>query len=131
MTDDHPSIIDTARLRRRDPMGDAMRRAAHVFSIPGLGLMVVGFGAWFLASGEGRLPGEAMTAIDGPVIFTDLLPSLGYLGMSAGIIILAALPIARVFLALWIYVKANNPAGAFTALAVLVELVASSQVGKR
>jgi hypothetical protein len=132
MTETTPSILPARLTRRhRDRMGDLMRRASIAFSIPGLTLMVLGFFVSVLAAKTQQIPGDPMLPFDALFPLSADPAFIGLLAMSAGIVILAALPVVRIFLALWLYVKGADWINAATALGGLLELFASSQVGRQ
>ncbi len=120
-----PSIIQEPR----DELAHKSQRVSVYMSLAGLSLMIAGFIYTFLISATLTIPGaSALTLLDLHHLQMNHT-ELGMLVMSAGILVLALLPMVRVVLALWIYVKQRNVTGGVTALMVLLELIASTQAG--
>lgn len=104
-----------------------MRRVSQIVSAGAVLLMLAGL----LGS---TLSGSALALPGGPVMplhqFLQLpIHPLGLAAMSAGIVMLALLPVVRVLLALGIYVRQRVPIDALVALVVLVELLISMGTG--
>lgn len=104
-----------------------MKKISVVTSLLGLGLMVFGY-ADFIARGTPlSIPGG--TALSPLLVQSGTRMSLSLLTMSAGIVILALLPILRVLLALLLYLRNRQVLNVVVALVVFVELLASARTG--
>ena len=104
-----------------------MQKLALVVSLVGLALMMSGFVIRFFYHLTWSLPGVSVL----PLVML-LHPDTGTLGleaMSAGIVLLALLPTARVLLALWLYLRQRSWLNSLAALVVLVELLISMRAG--
>jgi len=122
-----PSVLSIPE--RKDELAHKSQRASVYMSLAGLGLMLAGFFYTVLRSPDLTIPGQsALTSGDLPLLPLAQIP-LGFLVMSVGILVLALLPVVRVGLALWVYVKQRNKIGSVSALVVLLELIASTQAG--
>lgn len=104
-----------------------MRKVSQVVSAAAVGLMLAGLLASIGAGSGLTLPGSSVMALH------DLLKlpvhPLGLAAMSAGIILLALLPVVRVLLALALYTRRRAPVDAVAALVVFVELLVSMRAG--
>lgn len=117
---------DSARTEALDLEGQ-MRKVSQIVSAGAVLLMLAGLLGSMLSGSALALPG-------GPVMplqqFLQLpIHPLGLAAMSAGIVMLALLPVVRVLLALGIYVRQRVPIDALVALVVLVELLISMGTG--
>lgn len=104
-----------------------MRKVSQVVSAAAVGLMLAGLLA-SIGTGSGlALPGSSVMPLH------DLLKlpvhPLGLAAMSAGILLLALLPVVRVLLALGLYTRQRAPVNALAALVVFVELLISMRAG--
>lgn len=104
-----------------------MQEISLVISLLGLGLMILGFVDLIIQGASLSLPG--VTALSPLLIksVTRMSPSL--LTMSAGIVVLALLPILRVLLALSLYLRNRQVLDGVVALIVFVELLVSARTG--
>ena len=104
-----------------------MQRISLLTSVLGLGLMVFGFVLMLIHGTSLAIPGT--TALSLPMIksATRIPPSL--LTMSAGIVILALLPILRVLLALSLYLRNRQVLNIVVASLVFIELLLSVRTG--
>lgn len=117
---------EQARVDTLDLEGQ-MRRVSQVLSAVAVALMLAGLLGSMLSGSASSLPGSSVMPLSD---FLQLsIHPLGLAAMSAGIIMLALLPVIRVLLALGIYVRQRVPVNALTALAVLVELLISMRAG--
>ena len=117
---------EQARVDTLDLEGQ-MRRVSQVLSAVAVALMLAGLLGSMLSGSALSLPGSSVMPLSG---FLQLpVHPLGLAAMSAGIVMLALLPVIRVLLALGIYVRQRVPVNALTALAVLVELLISMRAG--
>ena len=73
------------------------------------------------------LPGLAVLPL--PALVHPLQEPLSLDAMSAGIVLLALLPSARVLLALWLYARQRNLVNVLAALVVFLEFIWSIQAG--
>jgi uncharacterized membrane protein len=113
-----------------DPTGDlegAMKQVSLLLSLIGFGLMVAGLvlmllaGATFSSTGTSALAPFPLSA------WTKASP--GLVVTSAGIILLALLPIVRVLLALRLYLRGRNLRDAAATVVVFLELLLSIRAG--
>jgi uncharacterized membrane protein len=123
--DDHRDG-EQARVDTLDLEGQ-MRRVSQVLSAVAVALMLAGLLGSMLSGSALSLPGSSVMPLSD---FLQLpVHPLGLAAMSAGIVMLALLPVIRVLLALGIYVRQRVPVNALTALVVLVELLISMRAG--
>ena len=104
-----------------------MQKLALVVSLTGLSLMVSGFVVNLFKGATWSLPGMAVLPL--PMLVHPLQEPLSMDAMSAGIVLLALLPSARVLLALWLYARQRNLVNVLAALVVFLELIWSMQAG--
>jgi uncharacterized membrane protein len=104
-----------------------MQRISLATSLLSLGLMVFGFVDVLIHGASLSLPG--MVALSPLVIGPRTRASLGLVMMSAGIVILALLPILRVLLALSLYLRNRQVLNVVVALMVFIELLVSARIG--
>ena len=104
-----------------------MRKISLVTSLLGLGLMVFGFVDLFVQGASLSIPG--MSALSPLLIRSGARISVSLVTMSAGIVILALLPMLRVLLALSIYLRSRQVLNVVVALLVFVELLMSVRTG--
>ena len=114
----------------KEPYSDLearMQKISLVTSLVGVGLMVFGFADLITHGASLSIPG--MTALSPQMIETGARISLSLLAMSAGIVVLALLPILRVLLALALYLRARQVLNVLVAVIVFVELLVSLRTG--
>ena len=111
----------------RSDLEARMQKISLVTSLLGLGLMAFGFADFFLHGASLSLPG--VTALSVLLIKSGAQISLSLLAMSAGIVILALLPILRVLLALSLYLRNRQLLNVVVALLVFIELLVSVRTG--
>jgi uncharacterized membrane protein len=111
----------------RSDLEARMQKISLVTSLLGLGLMAFGFADFFLHGASLFLPG--VTALSVLLIKSGAQISLSLLAMSAGIVILALLPILRVLLALSLYLRNRQALNVVVALLVFIELLVSARTG--
>jgi uncharacterized membrane protein len=104
-----------------------MQKLALVVSLVGLALMMGGFAIRFFNHLTWSLPGVSVLPL--AMLLHPGTSALGLEAMSAGIVLLALLPTARVLLALWLYLRQRNWLNSLAALVVLVELLISMRAG--
>ncbi len=104
-----------------------MRKISLVSSLVGLGLMVFGFVDVLIHGASLSMPGVA--ALSPAMIKSGVRLPLGLGAMSAGIVILALLPILRVLLALSLYLRSRQVLNVVVALTVFIELLLSLRTG--
>jgi len=104
-----------------------MQKISLVTSLLGLGLMVFGFVDLLIHGASLSMPG--MAALSPLTIGPGTRISLSLALMSAGIVVLALLPILRVLLALSLYVRSRQMLNVLVALIVFVELLVSVRAG--
>lgn len=104
-----------------------MQKISLVTSLLGLGLMVFGFSDWLIHGGSLSMPGVA--ALSPMMVKPGTRLSLGLGTMSAGIVVLALLPIVRVLLALSLYCRSRQVLNLVVALLVFIELLVSARTG--
>lgn len=104
-----------------------MQKVSLVVSLLGLGSMVVGFVEGLSAGIPRSVPGGSVLPLSRLVHLSAAPLSLDL--MSAGIVLLGLLPIARVLLALWFYVRRRDVAAVLVALVVCLELLVSIETG--
>jgi uncharacterized membrane protein len=123
-----PSVLSIPR--REDELAHKSQRVSVYMSLAGLSLMIAGFFYTVLRSSSDMvIPGQSALTSGSLQLITLTQVPLGFVVMSAGILVLTLLPAVRVGLALWIYTKQRNKVGSVTALVVLLELIASTQAG--
>ncbi len=103
-----------------------MRRIAAVVSFVAVGLMAVGFVDVALSTPIHQFPGPAAIPIGRLIHGTGV--AWGLWAMSAGIVLLALLPLLRVLLALILFVKQRAWVNTMAGLVVFVELLMSIHV---
>ncbi|MEZ4766828.1 MAG: DUF1634 domain-containing protein [Caldilineales bacterium] len=104
-----------------------MRRVSQVVSAAAVGLMIAGAAATVLSGASLALPGGSVMALR-DLLQLPIHPQ-ALAAMSAGILMLALLPVLRVLLALGIYVRQRVLVNSIAALIVLVELLISMRAG--
>lgn len=103
-----------------------MRTISILISLVALALMLIGFAAGLATADDGvAVPGKV--SITPARIFSMQSVSGGLSEMTAGILLLAALPGARIILAIWLYLRSREFLNTLVALAVLVELLLSTR----
>jgi uncharacterized membrane protein len=114
----------------KEPQSDLearMQKISLVTSLLGLGLMVFGFVDMLFHGTSLSIPG--ITALSPLMIRSATRIPLGLVAMSAGIVVLALLPILRVLLALSVYLRNGQVLNVVVALLVFIELLASVRAG--
>lgn len=104
-----------------------MQKISLITSLLGLGLMTFGFVNLLIDGTSLSIPG--MTALSPLVIEPGTRIPPSRLTMSAGILILAMLPILRVLLSLSLYLRSRQVLNAVVALLVFIELLLSMRAG--
>lgn len=104
-----------------------MQKISLVTSLLGLGLMVFGFADLVMHGAPLSIPG--VTALSSMLVKSGTRMSLSLLTMSAGIVVLALLPIVRVLLALSLYARNRQVLNMVVALLVFIELLVSVRTG--
>jgi uncharacterized membrane protein len=105
----------------------SMKKLSVVVSLLGLGLMVFGLSDLIIHGGSLSVPGVVALSPSLTKPGTSISPAL--LTMSAGIVILALLPVVRVLLALLLYIRNRQVLNVVVALLVFIELLASLRTG--
>jgi uncharacterized membrane protein len=114
----------------KEPQSDLearMQKISLVISLVGLGLMAFGFADFFMHGASLSIPG--VTTLSPLLIKSGTRMSPSLLTMSAGIVVLALLPILRVLLALSLYLRNRQVLNVVVALIVFVELLVSVRTG--
>jgi uncharacterized membrane protein len=104
-----------------------MQKISLVTSFVGLGLMAFGFVDVLLRGTSPSIPG--MVALSLATLESGAQIPLGLAAMSAGIVVLALLPILRVLLALSQYLRNRQVLNVLVALLVFFELLVSARTG--
>lgn len=104
-----------------------MRKISLVTSLVGLGLMAFGFVDVLIHGTSLSIPG--ITALSPLMLESGGRIPLGLATMSAGIVVLAWLPILRVLLALSLYLRNRQLLNVAVALLVFIELLVSVRTG--
>ena len=117
----HPARTEGLDLERQ------MRRVSQIVSAAAVGLMLAGLVGTVLSGAALSLPGGPVMALQDLLQLPIHPLALG--AMSAGILMLALLPVLRVLLALGIYVRERVLINALAALIVLIELLFSMRAG--
>jgi uncharacterized membrane protein len=104
-----------------------MQKISLGTSLLGLGLMVFGFIALLVQGNSLSIPGVAALSIQTLHTGAQISPAL--LAMTAGIGVLALIPILRVLLALLIYLWNHQVLNVVVALIVFIELIVSIRIG--
>jgi len=105
-----------------------MQKLSLAVSLVALGLMGGGFIATWISHASLRLPGESTLPL--PALVQPHGAPAGLVAMSAGIVLLALLPTARVLLALALYARQRSVLDALAGLVVLLELLTSMRAGR-
>ena len=103
-----------------------MQKISLLISFAALGLMIVGFVTALLTHHHLAIPGRA--ALPFGRLFALHSISNGFSEMTAGIILLAALPTARILLAMWLYIRSRSLIDTIVAVVVLLELIFSAHI---
>jgi uncharacterized membrane protein len=111
----------------QDNMESKMQKISLGASLLGLGLMVFGFVGLMIHGSSLSIPGTATLSLQVIHAGTQNPPDL--LAMTAGIAVLALIPILRVLLALLLYLRKRQVLNVLVALVVFVELVVSIRAG--
>ena len=111
----------------RSDLEARMQKISLVTSLLGLGLMVFGFVDVLIHGVSLSIPG--MVALSPLMIKSGGRIPLGLATMSAGIVVLALLPILRVLLALSLYLRNRQVLNVVVALLVFIELLLSVRTG--
>lgn len=114
-------------LESSDRLDMAMRLLSQVGAVLGFGLMIFGFAVMVLEGGMMAVPGPSTLPM--ARLLDPSHSPLGLTAMSAGIVVLALLPVVRVVLALGLYVSQRDQLNSGVSLAVLLELILSTQLG--
>jgi uncharacterized membrane protein len=104
-----------------------MQRISLLTSLIGVGLMVFGFAGLIMHGNSLSMPG--MATVSPLLIKSGVRISQSLLAMSAGIVVLALLPILRVLLALSLYFRNRQILNVVVALIVCIELLVSVRAG--
>ena len=104
-----------------------MRKVSLLVSGLAVALMAGGFIAAMLAGNALAMPGKSVLPISSLLDFAQ--EPLALAAMSTGILLLALLPLVRVFLATTLYVRQRVPLDAMAALIVMMELLISMRSG--
>ena len=114
----------------KEPYSDLearMQKISLATSLLGLGLMVFGFVDVLIHGTSLSIPG--MVALSPLMIKSGTRVPLGLATMSAGIVVLALLPILRVLVALSLYLRNRQVLNVVVALLVFIELLVSVRSG--
>ena len=103
------------------------QKISLVTSLVGLGLMIFGFADLVMHGASLSVPGVSALSPLAITAGAQISPSL--LAMSAGIVVLALLPILRVLLALSLYLRERQVLNVVVAAIVFVELLVSLRTG--
>jgi uncharacterized membrane protein len=106
---------------------EQMRKVSLLVSVVAVVLMAGGFVGAALSGNALAVPGKSVLPIASLLNFTQ--EPLALAAMSTGILLLALLPLVRVFLATTLYVRQRVPLDAAAALVVMVELLVSMWSG--
>lgn len=115
------------RYQAPDNLEAMMQKVSLVVSLTAVGLMGAGFINAWVNHASFTLPGQA--ALPLPTLVQPRRAPAGLVAMSAGIVLLALLPMVRVLLALALYVRRQSVLDALAGLVVLLELLTSMQAG--
>jgi hypothetical protein len=110
----------------RSDLEGRMQKVSLAISLLSLGLMVAGFLDMLVGGAMLSLPG--ISAVPPVALGGGGIPASLEV-MSVGILLLALLPIIRVLLAAWLYVRHREILNMVVALVVLVELLLSMRSG--
>ncbi len=103
-----------------------MQKISLLISVAALALMSAGFAIALMTHHGVKIPGVA--ALPFGHLFSLHAVADGFTEMSIGIILLAALPMARILLAMWLYIKSRSLIDTVVAIVVLLELIFSAHV---
>ncbi len=104
-----------------------MRRISAGVSLTAILLMLIGFIGMATTQGPTSLPGASALSL-GRLLHPDIRV-WDLWSMSAGVVLLALLPMLRVFLSMWLFLRARAWVDMGTSLVVLLELLSSMHVG--
>lgn len=122
-----PEETTSAECETGNDLEETTQKLSLVVSLIGLSLMVGGFLGRLIAGTVVAVPGVSVLSL--PILVHVSPEPLSLEAMSAGIILLALLPTARVLLALWLYIRQRNLLNVAAALIVFVELLLSMGAG--
>jgi uncharacterized membrane protein len=122
-----PEEVTSTERDISDDLEQTAQKLSLAVSMVGLGLMLSGFLGTLIDGVSMAVPGVSVLSV--PILIHVLREPLSLEAMSAGIILLALLPTARVLLALWLYLRQRNFLNVVAALIVFVELLLSMRVG--
>lgn len=106
-----------------------MQKVSLVVSLMAVGLMIGGSVAMLLGGTDLSLPGGSVLAFSA-LVHSSRAPA-SQVAMSAGILLLALLPLVRVLLALAFYTRWRRTLNAFVAILVFLELLVSMRTGSK
>jgi uncharacterized membrane protein len=118
--------LDKQQKQREDRMEDLeakMQQISLIISVIAIGLMVYGFADAMFQGNSFSLPGFSALPMAAFSQFTH--PTLGLWLMSAGIVMLSALPGIRILLALVLFIRSRHLLDTLVTLVVLLELLFS------
>ena len=117
------------RARASDRLDAAMKTVSQVGSVIGFGLMLAGFVAMWINGSASGLPGDS--ALPLAVMLHPAHAPLNMAVVSAGIIVLALIPVVKVVLALWLYLRRRDAPNSGISLVLFLELLVSTFAGGR
>ena len=103
-----------------------MQKISLLISLVSLALMIAGFAIVLLNHHRIKIPGTV--ALPFGHLFSLHSLGDGFTEMTVGIILLAALPTARILLAIWLYIRNHTLIDTIVAIVVLLELIFSAHV---
>jgi len=104
-----------------------MKKISMLISLVALALMIAGFVDALVIDHGIVIPGINALPLD--KVFSEIFLSNGLSEMTIGVLLLAVLPIARILLAMWLYLRAKSLINTAVALVVLLELLFSIHAG--
>lgn len=123
---DSESVVEDRDMTPADELESMMRKISMFFSLASLSMMLTGFAIAIRRLDAIRVPGSVALSI-GQLFSLHSLGD-GFTEMTAGILLLAALPTAKILLAIWLNIRSRKWIESIVALIVLLELLFSAHL---
>jgi uncharacterized membrane protein len=122
-----PEETTSSKIKALGDLEATMQKVSLAVSLISLGLMVAGFADMVTNGASFSVPGNSVPPLSMFMRLSQVPASLA--AMSAGIVLLALLPTARVLLALSLYFRRRDVLDGLVALIVFLELLLSMRAG--
>lgn len=123
---DSEPVVEDRDMTPADELESMMRKISMFFSLASLSMMLTGFAIAIRRLDAIRVPGSVALSI-GQLFSLHSLGD-GFTEMTAGILLLAALPTAKILLAIWLNIRSRKWIESIVALIVLLELLFSAHL---